>query len=164
MAVYFISIVQLSIYLIFNFIDSIRGTRNYQFNMATYGRRSHVHAFLCRYYHLDYVFFIGGCHWKEKNCLFYYVRIHISQTCTFLTKIQAYHLTWSVLCTCIIFRFFPYVAIVPLLRRLESVGICWNHIHTGFTCLSQDTNVIEFYLLFIITNLESGFAVSLKYM
>ena len=67
-----------------------------------------------------------GCHQKESACVFYYVRIHTSQICTFWTEIQGYHLTRHVLHTLIIFLFLYYVAIVQYLqyvRILESVGI-----------------------------------------
>ena len=34
-----------------------------------------------------------GCHQKDTFWVFYYVRIHISQFCTFWTDIQVYHIT-----------------------------------------------------------------------
>ena len=72
------------------------------------------------------------CHQKDSFCLFYYVKIHISQICTFWNNIQGYHLTLLVWHTRIIFRLLSYVVIVRLLQIQEDVGICWNRLQYGF--------------------------------
>ena len=69
---------------------------------------------------------------KRAYIVLIYVKINISQICTFWNKIQGYHLTQFVWRTRIIFRFLLYVAIFHLLQRQEDVGICWNQLQLGF--------------------------------
>ena len=104
------------------------------------------------------------CDLKDIFCLFCYFWIHISKICTFWTKIQGYYIARSVLRTLVIFFFLSCVAIAHLLQRHEDFGICWNHLQKVFPWLSQVTNVLEYYLLFWIPNLEYGSASSLQYM
>ena len=44
---------------------------------------------------------------------------------------------------------------------LKTVG-CWNQLQLGFPWSSRVTNVLEYYLLFRIQNLKSGFAARLE--
>ena len=49
-----------------------------------------------------------------------------------------------------------------ILDNLQPVGVCGNQIQIGFPWWSRFTNGLKYYLLFKISNLESGFAASLE--
>ena len=104
------------------------------------------------------------CHQKDIFCLFYYVRIHISQILTFWNNIQGCYLTQLVWCAWIVFHLFWYVSIFHLLIGRYDDGICWNKLQTRIPWLSRVTNGLECYLLFQIPNLVSEFVASLEYL
>ena len=122
-------IIQIHIYLFFRFTDKVRGTKTEQSDVATYGGRSHLYL-LQLWIWLIYCFIDIHDGWAQSQVsskwqilFIYYVRINMSQICTFWTKIQGYHITRLVWFTRIIFRFFSYLGNCPLNSK---TGGCWN--------------------------------------